>query len=394
MTHTARNESGFALATAILALVVVGALVTAGFFAASQEGRVGTSNAQADAAFYVAEQGLQNTIGTVTRGTMRNVAVGSTVTRNGSVRVGTREIGVYRAEIRPFGNNLFWVESLGRVTQGGRYSGAQRRVGMVLRTMNFGVPMNGAITTFGGITLRGSADVSGVDTKPSDWNSADCPPSVPAEAGIYTTPGSEVNLIGGPNVVGSPAVERSSDLDPTDFTDFGEIDFNDFAAMATWTLTGALATPQPNPVVSGTECVTTNPLNWGEPLNRNSPCYNWFPLLYAPGGLTISGTGRGQGILVVNGDLAISGGFEFYGIVIVSGVFNNGTGSGNAQVHGTLLVGSNADIADDSEYRGTPQIQFSTCAVERAILNNSSLSRLLPVQQRSWVDLTAAGVEH
>jgi hypothetical protein len=214
---------------------------------------------------------------------------------------------------------------------------------------------------------------------------------VAAEAGIFTTPGAVVSTTGSVSVVGSPPVERDANLSPRDFTDFGELDFNALASMATWTL-GISASP--NPVLNANgSCATGNINNWGEPLSRTHACYNWFPLLYAPNGLAISGNGRGQGILVVNGDLSISGGFEFYGIVIVSGIFNNGTGSGNAQVHGTLLVGSNAQITDYSSYRGTPQIQFSTCAVERAILNNSSLSRLLPVQQRSWVDLTAAGVE-
>ena len=389
MHHSTRNESGFALATAILALVVVGALVTAGFFASSQEARVGTSNSQADIAFYVAEQGLQNAVGTVTRGTMRNVGVGSELTRTGTVAIGTRNVGNYTVTVRPFGNNLYWAESLGTVTEGGRYAGAQRRVGMVLRTLNFGVPMNGAVTTFGGITLNGNADVSGVDTNPADWNPADCGPNIPAEAGIYTNPDAPVNLIGSVNVIGSPAVEYAN-IPTSTFTDFGEIDFDDFAALATWILPTSLS---PNPALTGTgHCNVALMSNWGEPLSRTHPCYNHFPLLYAPNGLSVSGNGRGQGILVVNGDLGISGGFEFYGIVIVSGVFNNGTGSGNAQVHGTLLVGSNAQITDVSSYRGTPQIQFSTCAVERAILNNSSLSRLLPVQQRSWVDLTAAGV--
>jgi hypothetical protein len=109
--------------------------------------------------------------------------------------------------------------------------------------------------------------------------------------------------------------------------------------------------------------------------------------------MSMRGNGVGQGILIVEGDLAVVGTFEFYGIVIVTGVFNNQSGSGNAQIHGTLLTASNADIDHQSEFGGTPVIQFSTCSVTRAMQENDAVSRLFPVQKRSWVDLTAAGVE-
>ncbi len=395
MTRIHRNVQGFALATAILALVVVGALVTAGFFAASQEGRIGTSNAQADLAFYVAEQGLQNTLGNVKKRQIRNLTPGQTLDRTGTVAVGGRTVGNYTTSIRPFGGEFYFLESVGTVTQGGRYAGAQRRIGMVVRTRELRFPMTAALTTYGGINLRGNALISGTDTPPEAWPDSLCGRPVPAEAGIRTTPTATIGESGGPTITGDPRIERDPTLDPTDFEDFGDVHINDFYTQATHVLPGGSFSPAPV-WVGGDQraaCDRTNRNNWGDPTPPDNDCSTYFPTIYSRGNLTISGGGMGQGILVVEGDLTITGHFVFYGIVIVTGVFNNNRGSGNAEIHGTLLTKNNADIEDNSEFRGTPVLQFSTCSANRAMRENDAVARLFPVQKRSWVDLSAAGAE-
>jgi hypothetical protein len=393
MRISIKNEQGFALATAILALVVVGALVTAGFFAASQEGRVGTSNAQADLAFHVAEQGMQNALGTVKKRDVRNLRTGETLDGEGSVAIGGRTVGDYSTSIRPFGGEYFFLESVGTVTQGGRYAGATRRLGVVVRTMALRFPMNAALTSFGGINLRGNAEISGVDTSPPAWPDTLCDETVPNEAGIRTQPGT--NIVFGNNTVieGDPEIERDPTLTEEEFLDFGDIDIDELRGMATWQISGGPYTPRPT--YDGTVCRTSDQLNWGNPIGPvTDDCHGHFPVIYSPGNLSMGGNGIGQGILVVDGDLTISGVFEFYGIVIVLGTFNNSQGSGTAEIHGTLLTLNNADIQEDSDFRGTPVLQFSTCSVTRAIEENDAVARLFPVQQRSWVDLTGAGVEN
>ena len=57
--------------------------------------------------------------------------------------------------------------------------------------------------------------------------------------------------------------------------------------------------------------------NWGDPLNKLSPCFNYFPIIYHQGDLSISGNGYGQGILLVEGNLTVQGRIDFYGPVIV-----------------------------------------------------------------------------
>ena len=391
MKTTNRTESGFALATAILALVVVGALVTAGFFAASQEGRIGNSNAQADLAFHVAEQGLQNVLGTVKKRDVRDLAPGQTLDGTGSVAVGGRTVGTYQTTVRPFGGEFFLVESIGTVTEGGRYAGATRHLGVVVRTMALRFPMTAALTSYGGIRLRGNATVSGVDTEPVQWADSLCDPTIPTESGIRTRPETNIQLDGSVQITGDPEIERDETLTTNEFEDFGDIDIEQLMAMATITLPGGSYTPQP--VVTNGLCDETAVDNWGEVDTNTHPCFSHFPIVYAQGDLSIGGQGEGQGILIVEGNLTVAGTFRYYGIVIVTGTFNNNQGSGNAQIYGTLLTKNNADVEDNSEYRGTPVLQFSTCSATRAIEENDAVARLFPVQNRSWLDLTAAGVE-
>src|SRR2546421_12749529 len=59
MKRIPRNERGMALAVAIFALVVVGALVAGAFFAGTQEQRVGENQRRVQTSFGVAEAGGQ-----------------------------------------------------------------------------------------------------------------------------------------------------------------------------------------------------------------------------------------------------------------------------------------------------------------------------------------------
>src|SRR2546429_7769434 len=62
MRRTLRDERGMALAVAIFALVVVGALVAGAFFAGTQEQRVGENQRRVQTSFGVAEAGVQERV--------------------------------------------------------------------------------------------------------------------------------------------------------------------------------------------------------------------------------------------------------------------------------------------------------------------------------------------
>src|SRR5213592_4557608 len=70
MKRILRDERGMALAVAIFALVVVGALVAGAFFAGTQEQRVGENQRRVQTSFGVAEAGAQERVLNWDPGTM------------------------------------------------------------------------------------------------------------------------------------------------------------------------------------------------------------------------------------------------------------------------------------------------------------------------------------
>jgi hypothetical protein len=108
--------------------------------------------------------------------------------------------------------------------------------------------------------------------------------------------------------------------------------------------------------------------------------------MWTGGALTLQSNGYGQGILLVDGDLQVRGGFTFFGIIIVQGTFT--TGNGTNRIFGAVMASNAADL--NQTFLGTSTIQYSRCAVTRAVLNNAALARARPLAERSWVDLSAA----
>ena len=71
--------------------------------------------------------------------------------------------------------------------------------------------------------------------------------------------------------------------------------------------------------------------------------------------------------------------------IITQGSFT--TGNGTNTIYGSVMASNAADL--NQTLTGTAIIHYSRCAITRAVLNNNALSRARPLNQRSWVDLTA-----
>ena len=112
---------------------------------------------------------------------------------------------------------------------------------------------------------------------------------------------------------------------------------------------------------------------------------HYIPVIYSPGDLKIAASDPGQGILLVEGNLEVSGGHEFYGPVIVRGTLTT-TGTGGHFVGG--VIAANVSL-DASTVLGDALVQYSACTVTRAVLNNTSLTRARPLENRGWVDLSS-----
>ncbi|MBI4408361.1 MAG: hypothetical protein HY561_01555 [Gemmatimonadetes bacterium] len=285
---------------------------------------------------------------------------------------------------------VFFVSSTGRVTYGGRYAGASRSVGMVVRTLNLGLQTDMAVQIYGGLEVGGNATVTGMDEYPSNW--ANCPAASGSQKAVVAKDTSLVYTRGGGQIVGNPAETQDTSLNAQDFLQYGDVSFDELKALAEKVYPAGVTVNNTAPALTQDgRCDKSVRENWGAPTDPTSPCHFYFPIIYAQGNLTISSSSSGQGILLVEGDLKIAGGFQFNGLVIVKGTFE--TGSGNAQVNGSVIVysGGSLGVSTISDLTGTPIVSLGTCAIKRAEEYNTAVSRAIPLSTRAWIDLSGAG---
>jgi hypothetical protein len=228
--------------------------------------------------------------------------------------------------------------------------------------------------------VGGNSTVSGNDLTPSEWTAAgvECPPEDNVAGvrynGTVTQQGSAV-------ITGDPNRNNDNTLNASNI--FGGSDFNTLKGLATLILTGNVSGLAP--VTTGTppRCNTSVQSNWGAPTDTASKCFNYFPIIYHNGDLSMSGSGEGQGILLVEGNLQVQGRIDFYGPVIVTGAVNiRGTGSDDVKFYGGVLA---QDVTlDDSRLTGNATVNYSSCAIKRALQGSAVPT---PLSERSWVQL-------
>lgn len=402
-----RHERGFALPAAIGALVIVGVLVTAGFYMARQEVRIGVASQKGGEAFYLAEYGIAEVMDDWNAAGMAALTAWTDTTF-----VDTLSYGHYAVDVTKLSSRLYFLDSRGTITEGGALlGGATRRAGLIVRLFTGEIAPPAALTTRGPTYLKGTAEIHGEDAYPTGWESL-CSNALTDKPGVvhgdtlmmeYTEPTPIVScvvtgsgktkvttcdtIMGGSNLTGVPALLEDSVMTDTTFTSFGDMDWAELVAMADKVVTSVGTNINgTGPDSSGVGiCTTSTLLNWGNPENPDGACGDYFPIIYHGGpGLTIQSGGFGQGILLIDGDLDLRGGFIFNGIIIVQGNFET-QGSGN-RINGGVMA-SNAELQEQSLVGGSV-VQYSKCAVERALLNNSSLTRARPLALRSFVDLS------
>ncbi len=373
-----RDRRGIALALALFATVIATLLITAVFYIARLEQRMGNNRIASMQAREAAETGLAavlanwstaayNTMASSAVFTIPQTTVGGGASYNGSLR-----------RLTP---TTFLISVNGEYRVGGQVI-TRRQLARIVRLTQPSINMHAAVTTRVGITVSGSSQVSGVDSIPGSWG-GQCPPAGPTQPGIRDSSGA-VNTSGACSgaacITGSPQILTDPTVSSSTFNQFGDIDFNDLAALAEKTVAGTVTgigpTVNTGPPVS---CRVGDYSNWGDPLNPSGACGNYFPIVYAPGDVRLSG-GWGQGILLVAGDLEIAGGVEFYGPVIVQGRIRS-TGTGG-HIYGGLMA-ANADFSV-SLLSGNSVVNFSSCAINRA-LNGSA--RAKAIRERSWAQV-------
>jgi hypothetical protein len=348
-------KPGFALAAALFALVVIGALVGGAFFAARQELRVGLNHRWSEQASGAADAGLLAAFTEGSAGRWKTVAAGDSLPFAGSLPSGT---GRYEGVVHRLNAQLFLVRATGFDWAGQ----SERAVGALARLVPWQIRPPAVLTVRGALQVDGAASIDGRDGAPPSWT--DCPAT------------GQDSLPGLARVVADPAVSDAMLLEQSG------LDWGALVAMADRTYAGAAVGPlSPAPAASGGNCEVSARDNWGEPHRQvpGVPCQDRFPIIYVDGDLTLSG-GRGQGILLVRGDLDISGGTDFVGLVVTTGRLRVTEGGGLLVGAVLVLNGGN----DPSTLGAGAAVRLSTCALASA---GVAAATARAFRDRFWLDL-------
>lgn len=372
MKRMIQNERGIALAVAIIALVVVGALVAGSFFVGMQEQRVGRNTLSSQQAFSAAQEGAQLTVANWGGGSYANLTAGDSAQFDGQLADGT---GWYRGWVRKLSDMLYLVESEGF----SRDDLTRQKVGLLVRLRPLELNLNGALKTQGAIQIGGSSYINGYDSQPDGWSG--CGPMHNPLPGIRTSDTSLIEVSGGTvedYVNGDPVVTEDTTISDSTLTTFGDQEFADLYQMSNLRLPGGNRKIEPAVTITN-QCDRSVITNWGSPLDPTGPCGSYFPFVYITGNASINGV-QGQGVLVVDGDLSVQGNFQFFGPVIVKGMLKT-TGTGGHFNGGVLAA--NVSL-EQNTVLGNAVINFSSCALIKALTYTAPGALM---KERSWVSV-------
>lgn len=373
---SAKRREGFALAMAMIAIVVIGALIAGAFFTSTQEYRIGRNSLVDQRAFAAAEAGVNQPIQGWVKALNLSVPNGVTLPPD-TLKLPNADGAFAVRRMTRLNDYTFWVISDGYA--GGTIGAlaGRHRLNAVYRLTYPHFNILGALTVRGQVKVQGSSSIDGTDAIPGDWTTGGiCPaagPALPAVAAPDTNhvcsgplcPGDDgLRMVGDP-----PKLEAPAAADTNTYYKYGDQTWNMLVENADLTLSGGTYKTLPNYI--GTTCNKSIQTNWGDP-ERLGPCADYFPLIYIDGNLNIQANSRGQGVLLVNGSLSMAGNFIFNGIVIVRNDINS-TGTGN-KITGGAFAGNNV-TSDNTSVLGDSEIHYSSCAIDRATKGASTVTR-------------------
>jgi len=384
MSSNSKRREGFALAVAMVAIVVIGALIAGAFFTSTQEYRIGRNSLMDQRAFAAAEAGVTQPI----QGWLKqlNLSMVPGVTNKPDTLQITGGSYAVRRMTR-LDDYTFWVTSDGYAGPAGTLA-SHHKVNAIYRLAYPKFNILGALTVRGQVEVQGSSRVDGHDEIPAGWTTSSiCPAAsggVPGVAAPDTTivcsgtcpeKKNPTNRIDG---VPAAKSENPAAADTNTYIKFGDQTWTQLTANADITLPSGNYTTAPT--VSGGSCQYSNTTNWGDPL-RTTACADYFPIIYVKGDLKIQANSIAQGVLLVDGSVEMAGNFTFNGIMVVKNDIKS-TGNGN-KITGSAFAG-NTYTADNTSINGNSEIQYSSCAVERA---GKAAATIVRAKERGFAEI-------
>jgi hypothetical protein len=276
------------------------------------------------------------------------------------------------------GGSVYLQTAVGEVYDASGGQLARAAVGRWMRIEPPGFPDRGAIVARGPLELGGGMSVDGGDHVPPGWGGV-CPPSASAAPAVTDSTGTPVfsnGCIGGSCLTGSPGFVVDSSVSDSLLSTYGSWNLTSLRAAANQQLTGLVTGPGPVLDPATGRCDPSAATNLGEPLDSSSRCFGFFPIIGVSSGSRIEG-GRGQGVLLADGDLELADGFDFYGVVVVAGRLTI-AGAGTRVTGLVLLRHSPSDTA---RLTGVGSVALSRCAIARAAGRSTPLR---PLSGQSW----------
>ena len=380
---THRPRRGMALILTLVVVVVLAILSTGAIISAMQDYRGGRNALIEQRAFAVAEYGLNAAISDWDRSRNLPPPTGMAIGAIDSSNVFVAEPDTAKVFIQRLTDNTFWVRSVGRASIGNEQLESQRITNMVVRIAYPTINPGGAVTTAGNIRVQGSAEITGRNTNPSGWTQ--CANIAGRDTfAISYAPGRSVDIQQPDLVTGGVKADPAAG-DSNTHVRYGTESWNSLVAVADITLPGG--SYGPGPVGTVTSCNYSGTMNWGEPLRVSgggdvyvAGCQDYFPIIYINGTATLT-RGRGQGVLLVNGDVRTAGNFRWYGLIIARDDIVKGAGT--FDLWGSA-VSRSANVNGDNAIVGNSTFQWSKCAVESALRGSAMLTR---TKERSWTQL-------
>lgn len=327
------QEGGFALLTALLVLVGLTALTAGGFMMSDTERRVSASYEAGVQAFYAANSGLEQYLGTQT-GTPGSATYGFSD--------GSAEVEAAKLLDLDDGRSIWRVTSVGETSGSG--GTATRTLSKLAVLESKLVNANAAITSLSGIQKNGGAGtISGMDAA----SSSQCPAGGTQNVAGVATP------VGGYSENGNGNGNGGS----------------------------SCSVPDGSPdCLEDDDLASDLGLNWADIYSNGSPVAtpydenNWpaydpdaWPVVYASGSLSVNSGHSGQGTLIVTGSLTMSGSFSWDGLILVGGSV---TSNGNNDVEGSIVAGLNQTlgqtVAASDIANGNKTFQYHSCYLQFA----------------------------
>ena len=361
-----------ALVMAIMAIMVVGALVIGVGTTVVLEHRQAQNTPKVGQAFSVSELGLNDAIADWSAAAADTLAVNQRAPFSGAAPSGA---GSYTGWILRLSPDLYMIEVTGTSA---RY-GARQRLGAFVKTSPI-ISVYAAARGGGGGgqgVIKNASTISGRDMVPAGWGAA-CPGTLEDIPGAEWQNDEAVVVEPGGTLDGAPPLVEDPSITNENVFEFMGFDYADLVGMATITVPQQdVAAGQIGPRLSGGGCDETNWRNWGAPKDPSSPCFTYFPVIHRPGALVIKpGTGGGQGVLLVDGELTIEADFHFYGVILAKEEIQL---KGSAQIFGAVIVGGQLQSEPGNV------IQYSGCVVSRA--QEALPNRATQLRSRAWFQL-------